>query len=124
MTYLKRITKMTSLTKQLLLDHCKIEVKEVNIEGLGVLHVKPSTELQRSKRIADMFDKNGNLTNESKQRRRVNLIIDHICDKDGKAMFNEGDSKDLLALDGSKLDPFIEAVMLINGELEGNDEAE
>ncbi len=115
---------MTSLTKELLLDHCKIEVKEVNIEGLGVLYVKPSSELQRSKRIADMFDKNGNLTNESKQRRRVNLIIDHICDKDGKAMFNEGDSKDLLALDGSKLDPFIEAVMLINGELEGNDEAE
>jgi hypothetical protein len=30
----------------------------------------------------------------------------------------------LFALDGSKLDPFIEAVMLINGELEGNDEAE
>jgi len=115
---------MTSLTKQLLLDHCKIEVKEVNIEGLGVLYVKPSSELLRSKRIAEMFDKNGNLTNESKQRRRVNLIIDHICDKDGKAMFNEGDSKDLLALDGSKLDPFIEAVMLINGEIEGNDEAE
>ena len=87
MTYLKRITKMTSLTKQLLLDHCKIEVKEVNIEGLGVLYVKPSTELQRSKRIADMFDKNGNLTNESKQRRRVNLIIDHICDKDSNLVY-------------------------------------
>ena len=115
---------MTSLTKQALLDHCKVEVKEVNVEGVGILFVKPSTELQRSKRIADMFDKNGNLTDESKQRRRVNLIIDHICDEDGNAMFNEGDAKDLLALDGTKLDPFVEAVMLINGELEGNDEAE
>lgn len=115
---------MTSLTKQALLDHCKVEVKEVNVEGVGVLFVKPSTELQRSKRIADMFDKNGNLTDESKQRRRVNLIIDHICDEDGNAMFNEGDAKDLLALDGTKLDPFVEAVMLINGELEGNDKAE
>ncbi len=115
---------MTSLTKQALFDHCKIEVKEVNIEGLGILHVKPSSELQRSKRIADMFDKNGNLTNESKQRRRVNMIIDHVCDKDGNPMFTEGDAKDLLALDGTKLDAFVEAVMLITGELEGNDEAE
>ena len=121
---MKRIIMTTSLTKQLLLDHCKIEVKEVNIEGMGVLHVKPTSELQRSKRIADMFDSKGNLTSESKQRRRVNLIIDHLCDQDGNAMFNEGDAKDLLALDGSKLDPFIEAVMLINGELEGNDQAE
>lgn len=116
---------MTSLTKEALLSACKLDVTSHDVEGWGRVHVKTMTELQRSTRIADMFNDKGNLKPEARVRQRVNVIIDHLCDEKGKPLFTEGDAKDLLALDAAKLDSLVEAInkAIDNGE-EGKEQAE
>lgn len=116
---------MTSLTKQSLLDSCKLDVTGHEIEGWGLVHIRTMTELQRSTRIANMFNDKGELKPEARVRQRINIIIDHVSDKDGKPLFTEGDSKDLLGLDAAKLDGLINKISeIIEGSDEGKEQAE
>ncbi len=112
---------MTSLTKKSLFAACKLDIKEHNIEGWGTVYLKTMTEMQRSSRIADMFTDKGDLKPEARLRQRVNVLIDRLCDKDGKSLFNEGDAKDLLKLDADKLDGLFEALdKVIDEDESGN----
>jgi len=113
---------MTSLTKKALFDSCTPDVTEHQVEGWGTVYLKTLTELQRSTRIASMFDDKGEVKPESRIRQRVNLLIDHLCDKSGKPLFNEGDAKDLLKLDAVKLDALIEKLsVILEDSEEGNE---
>lgn len=114
-----------TLTRKSLLKSCKPEVHTVDIAGVGKVFVRSLTELQRSRRLAEMFDGNGNLTTSAKQKRRVHMIIDQLCeDADGTPMFSEGDVGELMGLDGVKLDPYIEAIQAVNEPAEKNGKAE
>ena len=116
---------MTSLTKQSLFDNCKLDVTSHDVEGWGRVHLKTMTELQRSTRIANMFNDKGDLKPEARIRQRINVIIDHVCDESGKPLFTEGDAKDLLSLDAAKLDGLISKITsIIEAGEEGKDQAE
>jgi hypothetical protein len=115
---------MTSLTKEALLANCKLDITCHDVEGWGKVYVKTMTELQRSKRIADMFNDKGDVKPEARIRQRVNVIIDHLCDEKGKPLFTEGDAKDLLALDAVKLDSLVEKLNELIMSEEGNEQAE
>lgn len=115
---------MTSLTKKSLFEQCKLDITEHTIEGWGTVHIKTMSELNRSTRIANMFDDKGELKDSAKVRQRANMLVDHLCEKDGKPMFTEGDVKDLLSLDAKKLDDICGHIADIIEGKEGNEQAE
>jgi hypothetical protein len=116
---------MTSLTKQSLFDACKLDVTSRQVDGWGMVHIRTMTELQRSTRIANMFNDKGDMKPEARIRQRVNIIIDHLSDEKGKPLFNEGDAKDLLSLDAAKLDDLVNKITeIIEGTEEGKEQAE
>lgn len=112
-----------TLTKTFLLndDRFKPKLQKFEDEEIGVFYIRPRTELQRMRRIGDLYDENGNVIKEQYARRRIHEIIDQVCDEKGAAIFNEGDTPELLALDSVKLDPLAEAIAEVNGRLEKND---
>lgn len=104
----------------------KPTIASIKVEGFGEVYVKALTELQRSKRLTQMFDSKGKANLAEQARNRVYMIIDQLCEKDGKQLFNEGDSKDLLALDALKIDNLCEAISNWNDTFheEKNEKAE
>ena len=54
----REILKMTSLTREKLLS-LKPTPKEVEVEGFGIVFLKPLTELLRSRRLSELFDEKG-----------------------------------------------------------------
>jgi hypothetical protein len=98
-----------TLTREKLLA-LKPTVSKIEVIGWGDVFVKPLTELQRSKRVAAMFDENTQKSDDAKLKYRVHMLIDQLCDESGNNLFTEGDSKELLSLEGLKLDSLIEAV--------------
>ena len=86
----------------------------VECEGRGTIYVKPLTEFQRSKRLADLWNDKGDKAEDAKLKLRVNMIVDQLCDEKGKNLFNEGDVKDLLALESSSLDSLVDAISDFN----------
>lgn len=98
-----------TLTRETLLA-LKPVATPIEVEGLGTVFVKPLSELQRSKRLTAMWDEKSDKAEESKIKYRVNMIIDQVCDEEAKPLFTEGDAKDILALQGSKLDNLVNAI--------------
>lgn len=98
-----------TLTKASLLAETPKPVA-VECEGRGTIYVKPLTEFQRSKRLADLWNDKGNKSEDAKLKLRVHMIVDQLCDEHGKSLFTEGDVKDLLALEASSLDSLVEAI--------------
>ena len=115
--------KMTSLTREKLLA-LKPAPKEIEVEGLGKVFIKPLTELLRSRRLAELFDEKGKSDKATQEKRRANMIIDQVCDKDGQAMFTQADLKDILELDGAKLDELVHAILDFNTDDEKKDQGE
>lgn len=83
------------------------------------LWVKPVSEFQRSRRLASLYDKKGQVDNDAIRRARIYTIIDHLCDKDGVNIFKDSDVKELLELDALKLDLLTSAIEDWAGEREG-----
>lgn len=110
---------MKSLTRESLLA-LKPTVRKVEIEGVGTMWVKSLDELTRSRRISSMYDDKGNLDKKQAEERRARIIIDQMCDEDGKPLFTSGDLKEILKLDGISLDKIIDAIMGFNEDFEGN----
>jgi hypothetical protein len=52
------------------------------------------------------------------------MIIDQVCDKDGNPMFTQADLKDILELDGAKLDELVHSILDFNTEDEKKDQGE
>ena len=113
-----------TLTKTFLLKELQPVVQKYEHADLGTFYVRPRTELQRCKRAGEMYDKNGNVIQSVFDRRRAMLIVDQLCDESGQPLFNEGEAKDILALESEKLDPILEAITEVNGELEKNESGE
>lgn len=101
-----------SLTKATLLKKASVSKPELLGEFFGEeVYVKSVSELQRSRRMAQMFDmKKEKVREDAMQRARCLTIVDHICDEEGKAIFSEKDVNDLMALDALKLDLLITAI--------------
>ena len=98
-----------TLTRENLLK-LKPKVEKITIEGFGEAYIRNMTELQRSKRMAQLFDKNGKPDFKEQMRMRVYSIVDQLCSEDGKSIFTEGDIKEIMALDSNQLDAICEAI--------------
>ena len=113
-----------TLTKKMLLEKFKPKVTEFSGEATGTFYVKPPTELQRCKRVGELYDKNGNPIPAQNARRRAYQIVDQLCDADGNLLFSEADVNDILALDSVALDVLLEAINEVNGVDEKKETAE
>ncbi len=114
---------MTSLTKELLLA-LKPEAKKVEVEGLGVVYIKPLTELLRSRRMTEAYGKDGKLCQDYKQKMRAKMIVDQLCDEKGECLFTDSDLNDVLNLDGLKLDKLCDVIHDFNEKHEKKDPGE
>lgn len=114
---------MTSLTRDKLFA-LKPEPKKHEVEGFGVVYIKPLTELMRSRRLAELFDEKGKSDKATQEKRRANMIIDQVCDENGKPLFEPSDLKQILELDGAKLDELVHAILDFNTEDEKKEEGE
>lgn len=113
-----------TLTKKFLLKEFKPQVTKFEHESVGDFYIKPRTELQRCKRIGEMYDKKGNVIQSVFNKRRAYSLIDQLCDEQGNNLFTEGEIQDVLALNSEKLDPILEAIAIANGEQEKNEPGE
>lgn len=116
----KKKQEKRSLTRELFLSELAIKPVEVEVGGV-VVYVKPVSELKRSQRAAQMFDKKGEIDQKYLEKRRVLAIIDHLCDENGEMLFTEKDIKDLQELDSVQIDPYYQAIELALGEEVGNE---
>ena len=101
-----------SLTKATLLKKAAVSKPSLLGEFFGEdVYVKAVSELQRSRRMASMYDpKKEQLRSDALQRARCLTLVDHLCDKDGNALFVEKDINDLMLLDAMKIDVLIQAI--------------
>lgn len=114
----------TSLTRQALLERITIETIKADIEGFGVVYLRPLTELKRSQRASQMFGHDGKIKESEWAKRRVYAIVDQVCEEDGTPLFAEKDVRLLLEQDSIKIDPLYAAIEHVFGAEEGNDQAE
>ena len=114
---------MTTLTKAALLEMAKPTVVEVDVDGFGKVWLRSCPELQRSRRIAMLFDANGNLRERHKELRRMHMIIDQVMSDENTPMFVEKDIDELGGLDSSKLDTLVAAITRFNEGDEKKDKA-
>lgn len=114
---------MTSLTRDKLFA-LKPEPKKHEVKGFGVVYIKPLTELMRSRRISEVVDEKGNPDKSTQEKRRANSIIDQVCDENGKPLFEPSDLKQILELDGAKLDELCHAIHEFNMGEEKKEEGE
>jgi hypothetical protein len=110
---------MKSLTRDMLLA-LKPTVKKLEVEGFGIVWVKSLDELTRSRRAAAMYNEKGELDRTVFEQRRGRVIIDQVCDEDGKPLFSNSDLPELLKLDGISLDKLFDAILEFNEAHEGN----
>lgn len=101
-----------SLTKAILLKKASISKPDLLGEFFGEdVYVKPVSELQRSRRMASMYDvKKDQMRSDALQRARCLTVVDHLCDEKGECLFTEKDVNDLMALDAMKLDLLVSAI--------------
>lgn len=105
----------TTLTREALLEQAQPEFTWATIEGIGRVGIRSVSEVQRSRRIASLFDADGNIIPEHRALRRVHLIIDHLMADETTPMFTDADINQLGALDGAKLDVYVAAINHITG---------
>lgn len=120
----KKTTSTCSLTREKFLSKLAVTSREVSVDGLGTFYVRQPSELQASRRVSAMFDKNGEIIPRMRELRRVHAIIDAVVDKDGKPLFTEKDVPSLLELDANLLTEVYLAVDGVVEEEMGNEQAE
>lgn len=114
-----------SLTKNSLLEALQPSGPEYLGEFLGLkVYVKPCSELKRARRGAAMFDSNGNVKKNYRERARAYSIIDSVCDENGRFLFDDSDLQSLLQCDSLKLDPLTGAISDWASRTEGNESGE
>jgi hypothetical protein len=101
-----------SLTRATLLKNAAISKPEALGEFFGeTMYVKSVSELQRSRRMASLYDaKKDRMRPDAMQRARCLTIVDHVCDEEGKNLFTDKDVNDLMELDALKIDPILSAI--------------
>ena len=117
---------LTTLTKAKLLEVAakRIELFK-DVPTFGDVWLRDIGEVQRSRRIASLFDSNGQRVPGAAALRRCHEIVDQVCeDEDGTPMFTEADIPALSELASAKLDPLVLALQIFNGNVEKKDEAE
>lgn len=120
----KKTTSTCSLTREKFLSKLAVTTREVSVEGFGTFKVRTPSELQASRRISAMFDKNGDLIPSVRELRRVHTLIDAIVDDEGNNLFTDRDVKDLLQLDATLLTEVYLAIEGAAEEEQGNEQAE
>ncbi len=101
-----------SLTKKQLLDELvcsKPEKLPKRVFGQDAW-VKPVSEFQRSRRLAALYGKAGNVSREALRKARLYTIIDHLCDENGDGLFEESDLKELMQFDALKIDVIVSVI--------------
>ena len=101
-----------SLTKKILLSELACSKPEkLPQQFLGHdVWVRPVSEFQRSRRVASMTDRDGNIKKDAMVMARLHVVVDHICDSDGQPLFTEKDIKELRDLDALKLDSLLKQI--------------
>lgn len=101
-----------SLTKATLFKKAAVSKPELLGEFFGEeVYVKSISELQRSRRMASMYDvKKEQMRSDALQRARCLTVVDHICDENGDSIFTEKDINDIMKLDAMKLDILVTAI--------------
>lgn len=110
-----------SLTRKTLLNELactKAEKLPVKVFGHEVW-VRPVSEFQRSRRIAKLYGKKGELSEEVMANARLFTIVDHLCDKDGEPFFTESDIDELSQLDSLAIDVLVNAIESWSSERAG-----
>ena len=110
-----------SLTKAILLKKAAVAKPDVLGEFFGeTVYVKSVSELQRSRRMASLYDmKKEKVREDAVMRARCATIIDHICDKSGEPLFTDKDTNDLMNLDALLMDQLVTAIEEWVGSREG-----
>ena len=110
-----------SLTKKILLAELACSKPEKLPEKFAGhdVWVKPVSEFQRSRRIAALTGKDGELDREAVKVARLYTIIDYVCDSEGEPLFKEKDLADLRKVDALKLDLLLAQVEEWVGQREG-----
>ena len=101
-----------SLTKKQLLDELvcsKPEKLPKRVFGKDAW-VKPVSEFQRSRRLAALYGKDGNVSREALRKARLYTIIDHLCDENGDGLVEESDLKELMQFDALKIDVIVSVI--------------
>lgn len=101
-----------SLTKAILLKKAAVSKPDLLGEFFGEqVYVKAVSELQRSRRMASMYDmKKEQMRSDAMQRARCLTVVDHLCDEEGNNLFTEKDVNDIMTLDAMKLDVLVSAI--------------
>jgi len=103
---------MMSLTKKQLLDELvctKPEKLPKKVFGQDAW-VKPVSEFQRSRRLASLYGKDGQVSREALRKARLYTVIDHLCDQNGEPLFQESDLKELMEFDALKIDVIVSVI--------------
>lgn len=111
-----------SLTKKTLLKElacAKPDKLPAKLFGEDVW-VRPVSEFQRSRRLANLYSKSGEISKDALTRARLFTVVDHLCDNNGEPVFDENDINDLQQLDALKLDILVSAIEEWSNEREGN----
>ena len=110
-----------SLTKATLLSKVCVAKPELLGEFYGLeLYVKSVTELQRSRRMSQLFDaKKEQMRPDALQRARCLTLVDHLCDEDGEPLFKESDVNDIMKSDAQKMDVLCKAIEEWSSKREG-----
>ena len=102
-----------SLTKKALLENMinAADAPHKLGEFFGMaLFCKKMSELKRSRRASSMFTKEGEISDNYREKARVYTVIDHVCDEEGKLLFTEKDIPSLMELQSDVLDTLSEAI--------------
>lgn len=109
-----------SITKEMLLNYAKPDIKEIDVPGIGILRVRPVSELRRSQRQAQYFKPNGQADDLQWGRRRLHRMIDQLVDEKGDPLFTDNDIPELVELDSHRLDAIYGALIVVDSAFEGN----
>ena len=107
---------MTTLTKAKFFEATKLRTELVkDVPGFGDVYLKDVGEVQRSRRVAALFDNNGNRIKKAAELRRIHEIVDQVCSDDkGSPMFTDEDIPQLAECASSRLDPLYMALAMFN----------
>lgn len=93
----------------------------MQVDGFGDVWIRSNSELRQSQRYASYLDSEGKVIPAENAKASIHIIIDQICDEDGKPLFTDGDFAELAESDSNALEPLQSAIRSFNGDQKKRD---
>lgn len=106
----------TTITKEQFLNAIKPSCKTVEVQGVGKMLVRTAGEVQRSRRIARLYDENGNINEEQFALRRIHTIVDQVMLDEKTPMFTEKEALEWADGNSHLVDRIYAAIDKVNSE--------